>query len=40
MTEALTWMATNPGKWMVTGAALLAIGALALVAEYLIERRK
>lgn len=40
MTEALTWMAADPGKWMLTGVSLLAIGIVMLIADYLIERRR
>lgn len=40
MTEALTWLQGNPGKLAATIAVLLVLGLLALLADYLIERRK
>lgn len=40
MTEALTWMSTDPGKWIMTGAVLIGIAAAALLVEYLIDKRR
>ena len=40
MTEALTWMSTDPDKWIWTGAVLIAIAAAALLVEYLIDKRR
>lgn len=40
MTEHLTWLHTNPGKWVMTAVALFVIAGLALLVEYIIEKRK
>lgn len=40
MTEFMTWLHSDPGKWMMTGAALLAIGAVALIADIIIDHFK
>lgn len=33
MSEALTWLAGDPGKWLMTAGALLAIGLIVWLIE-------
>lgn len=40
MTEVLTWMHSNPGKGAATIGVVLAFGLLALLVEYIIDKRK
>ena len=40
MNSVIAWLSTNPGKWLMTGVVLLVIGAVALVVEYIIEKRR
>lgn len=40
MTEVLTWMHSNPGRGAATIGVVLAFGLLALLVEYIIDKRK
>lgn len=40
VTEAIAWMHSNPGKGAATIGVVLAFGLLALLVEYIIDKRK